>query len=300
MKNIKFISLILLNTGILFAQTTGKNPDTYSQFSGAFVFVLVAVMFILLFVFSKDKYVYSPGEAREPSLLKKFRQYITRSVPIEKEADIMFHHDFDGIKELDNKIPPWFNFLFYGTIVFAAIYLLNFHIFGTGKLMIDEYLTEIKAANEKREELLKTGALINENNVTLLTDAASLEAGKSNFMVNCVPCHGPDGGGTVGPNLTDKFWIHGGGINNVFKTIKYGVPAKGMISWQALMTPKKMQEVSSYVISLQGTNPPTGKQPEGTPYEETTKTDSTKVKIDSTKVKTDTSKIKKDSVKTVK
>lgn len=302
MKNLKIISLILLNPALLLAQTTipEKSPDTYTQFSGAFVFVLVAIMFILLFVFSKDKYVYKPGTVQQPSMFKRFRAFVTRSVPIEKEDEIMMDHDFDGIKELDNKIPPWFNFLFYGTIVFAAIYLLNFHIFGTGKLMIDEYLSEIKAANEKREELLKTGALINENNVTLLTDAASLEAGKSNFMVNCVPCHGPDGGGTVGPNLTDKFWIHGGGINNIFKTVKYGVPAKGMISWQALMTPKKMQEVASYVISLQGTNPPTGKQPEGNPYTDSTKTtaDSTKVKPDTSKIKTDTSKVKKDTSKT--
>lgn len=306
MKNIKIIAAILFNIGIVAAQTATTPPppgsmDTYSQYSGAFVFVLVAIMFILLFVFSKDKYVYVPGEkVKEPSLFKKFRNFVTRSVPIEKEADITFHHDFDGIKELDNRIPPWFNFLFYGTIVFAAVYLLNFHVFGTGKLMIDEYLADVKAADEKRQELIRTGAFVNENNVTLLTDAASLDAGKTTFTTNCVPCHGPDGGGIVGPNLTDQYWIHGGGIKNVFKTIKYGVPIKGMISWQTVLTPKKMQEVASYVLSLQGTKPANPKAPEGNIYTDssTVKTDSVKVKTDSIKIKTDSTKIKPDSTKT--
>jgi cytochrome c oxidase cbb3-type subunit III len=305
MKNIKIITAFILNMGIVTAQTATTTPqsgsmDTYSQYSGAFVFVLVAIMFILLFVFSKDKYVYIPGEtAKQPSLFKKFRAFVTRSVPIEKEADITFHHDFDGIKELDNRIPPWFNFLFYGTIIFAAIYLLNFHVFGTGKLMIDEYLADVKAADEKRQELIRTGSFVNENNVTLLTDAASLDAGKTTFTTNCVPCHGPDGGGIVGPNLTDQYWIHGGGIKNVFKTIKYGVPIKGMISWQTVLTPKKMQEVASYILSLQGTKPANPKAPEGNIYTDSSsvKTDSVKVKTDSVKVKTDSTKIKADSTK---
>jgi len=287
---------LFFTTGLL-SQTTStgtKSPDTVSHISGIMVFVLVAVMFILIFVFSKDKYLYIPAE-KKPSLFKKFRQYVTRSVPIEQEADIMSDHDFDGIKELDNKIPPWFNFIFYGSIVFAAVYFLNYHIFGTGKLMIDEYLDEVRAANEKREELIKTGALINENNITLLTDEPSLLNGKNIYTVNCAPCHGPDGGGTVGPNLTDKYWIHGGGIINVFKTIKYGVPIKGMISWQTLLNPKKMQEVASYILSMQGTNPPTGKPPEGNLY-----SDSTQTAIDSAKIKTDTTKVKKDTTKTVK
>jgi cytochrome c oxidase cbb3-type subunit 3 len=300
MKNIKIISgflISVLGTSTLLSQTVPaqtKSSDTVSHISGVLVFVLVAVMFILIFVFSKEKYLYIPGE-RKPSLFKKFRQFVTRSVPIEQEEDIMFDHDFDGIKELDNKIPPWFNFIFYGSIVFAAIYLLNYHVFGTGQIMIDEYLDEVRIANEKREELIKTGALINENNVVQLTDEASLLSGKSIFTVNCVPCHGPDGGGTVGPNLTDKYWIHGGGIKNVFKTIKYGVPVKGMISWQSLLNPKKMQEAGSYILSLQGTNPPTGKPPEGNLYIDTIQTGN-----DTVKVKADTTKVKKDTTKTPK
>lgn len=289
--NIILISLIisLLRPGIILAQTTTqtKGNDTVSEVAGAMVFVLIAILFILLFVFSRDKYTYVPG-TKQPSLFKKFRQFVTRSVPIEQEEEITFEHDFDGIKELDNKIPPWFNFLFYGTIVFAAVYLLNYHVFGTGKLMIDEYLEDMRIANEKREELIKSGALINENNVQKLTDAVSLENGKNIFTANCVPCHGPDAGGVVGPNLTDQYWIHGGGIKNVFTTVKYGVPVKGMISWQTILNPKKIQEVSSYVLSLQGTKPVVAKPPEGNLY------------IDSSKTAIDSAKVKQDSVKTKK
>ena len=300
MKKIKiagWVILSLFHTSSLLSQTTPagtKSPDTVSQVSGVLVFVLVAIMFILIFVFSKEKYLYIPGE-KKPSLFRRFRQFVTRSVPIEREEDIMLDHDFDGIRELDNKIPPWFNLIFYGSIVFAAVYLLNYHVFGTGNLMIDEYLDEVRIANEKRDELIKTGTLINENNVTMLTDESSLQNGKNTFTLNCVPCHGPDGGGTVGPNLTDKFWIHGGGIKNVFKTIKYGVPVKGMISWQTLLNPKKIQEVASYVLTLEGTNPPAGKPPEGNLY-----ADSTQTVKDSTKVIKDSTKAKNDSVKVVK
>lgn len=300
MSIIKTISGFVIScfcTSSLLSQTTTagtRSPDNTTQAAGVLVFVLVAVMFILLFVFSKDKYLYIPGEMK-PSLFKRFRQYVTRSVPLEREADILLDHDFDGIRELDNKVPPWFNFIFYGSMVFAAIYLLNYHVFGTGKLMIDEYLDEIRIANEQRETLIKTGALINENNVTQLKDEASLLNGKNTFIVNCVPCHGPDAGGTVGPNLTDKYWIHGGGINNVFKTIKYGVPVKGMISWQTILNPKKIQEAASYVLSLQGTNPPAGKSPEGNLY-----SDSSATPVDTAKIKKDTTGVRKDTFKTVK
>jgi cytochrome c oxidase cbb3-type subunit 3 len=297
--------LILLPAVSAFAQQTQQpgatvNMDDYSRLAGEIVFLLVAFMFILFLILSAPKYnVSAPGKPKKATAFKKFRQVITQAVPLEKEEDIMFDHDFDGIKELDNKIPPWFNFLFIGTVLFAVVYLLVYHVTGSGKLMADEYVDEILTAQKQRDELIRTGALINENTVTLLTDAASLDNGKNVFTTNCVPCHGPNGGGVVGPNLTDDYWIHGGGIMNVFKTIKYGVPIKGMISWQTQLNPKKMQEVASYVISLHGTNPPGGKPPEGTIWTDSTQTktpgDSSKTvlkKTDSLKtdLKTDTTK----------
>jgi cytochrome c oxidase cbb3-type subunit 3 len=301
--------LFVLNAGIYAQSVPGKNDDMneYSKLAGAMVFILVAFLFVLFFILSAPKYKYSYERVRVRfSFLSKLSGILNRGVPIEKEKDIMLDHDFDGIKELNNTIPPWFNILFYGSILIAIIYMIDFHVLGSGSVMVDEYLQEVKIANEKRDELIKTGAFINESNVTLLTDAGELEKGKQIFIGNCTPCHGPDAGGTVGPNLTDKNWIHGGGIKNVFTTIKNGVPAKGMIAWQTSLTPKQMQQVGSYILSLQGTNPATGKPPEGNLWTETDTpagndslkiTDSSKIKTDSVKVKTDTSKVKKDTLK---
>lgn len=297
-------------TAQTFTQTTSTQPEGegYNQLAGAMVFILVAFMFVLIFILSTPKYKYSQERSRKGStLLGRLSAILNKGVPVEKEDEIKMDHGFDGIYELNNKIPPWFNILFYGTILFAAVYLVDYHVLGSGNVMIDEYTKEITLANQQREELIRTGAFINENNVTLLTDAADISKGKEIFTVNCTPCHGPDAGGTVGPNLTDKFWIHGGGIKNVFKTIKNGVPAKGMIAWSTLLTPKQMQQVGSYVLSLQGTKPPTGKAPEGQEWTETDSVgskkdslnikDTSKVKIDTVKVKTDTTKIKTDTLK---
>jgi cytochrome c oxidase cbb3-type subunit 3 len=157
-------------------------------------------------------------------------------------------------------------------------------------------------AQQQKEELIKSGALINETNVILLTTPDDLQKGQEVFTTNCVPCHGMNAGGIVGPNLTDDYWIHGGGIKNVFKTITQGVPDKGMISWAAILSPKQIQQVASYILSLHGTNPPNGKPPEGTIWIDSTATN-TKTKTDTvltkTKIKTDTvitnTKIKTDT-----
>jgi cytochrome c oxidase cbb3-type subunit 3 len=294
--SIKYISVFILMfcTGNdLFTQTK-QSSESYNQLAGAMAFILIAFLFLLLFILSAPKYKYSYDRIKKKySFLKKLSQVLNKGVPIEQEKDIMLEHDFDGIRELNNRVPPWFNLLFYGSILFAAVYLIDYHVLGSGNIMADEYNAEVTIANEKREELIRTGAFINENNVTFLSDGADLDKGKQLFSVNCLPCHGPDGGGTVGPNLTDKYWIHGGGIKNVFTIIKNGVPAKGMISWQNMMTPKQMQQVGSYILTLQGTNPPTGKPPEGNLWVET---DSTQTGSDSLNIK-DTNKVKKDTLK---
>jgi len=294
----KLIISLFTFTGIftsnIYAQAKDNSLDTYGQVAGLLVLLGILIMFILILVLGDEKYKDTGIAPKKSAAFAKFKQRLTKAVPIEKESEIILEDDFDGIRELDNTVPPWFNYLFYGTIVFAVVYMLVFHVFNIKPLMLDEYIGELKAAEIQREELIKTGALINENTVTLLVDEASLANGKSAFTTNCVPCHGPAGEGTVGPNLTDDFWIHGGGIKNVFTTIKNGVPAKGMISWSSLLNPKKIQEVSSYVISIHGTNPPNGKAPEGEKY---VSTDSTKTGIGKTdSLKTGTTKI--DSSKT--
>ncbi len=195
----------------------------------------------------------------------KLKNYI---VPPPSEAAPDVGHVYDGIKELDNRIPPWFNYLFAGTVVFAFIYMIDYHVVGLSKLSADEYMEEVVAANLQKKIMLASGGTINENALEALKDAESLKEGGENFQKFCISCHGPQGGGLVGPNLTDEYWIHGGGIKNVYTTIKKGVPAKGMISWELVFSQKQIQNLGSYVLTLQGTNPPGGKAPEGQKYTE--------------------------------
>jgi len=200
----------------------------------------------------------------EPGFFQRFYLKMIDSVPIEKEADVMLDHDYDGIKELDNNLPPWWKYGFYFTIIFGVFYLFNYHIFKTGKLQGDEYNQELLIADNERIERLKLNAEnINEDNVIALADAESISEGKENFVKLCAACHRPDGGGLVGPNLTDEFWINGGGVKNIFKTVTYGVPSKGMISWKGQLTPKQIQQLSSYILTLKGSNPVVPKEPQG-------------------------------------
>jgi cytochrome c oxidase cbb3-type subunit 3 len=263
-----FSVLLLLFTFIslpISAATTGDKLDTVVQIMLVITILVIAFVLWLAVVYSEKNDVKGKTFLQP---VNKFFNWITRSIPIEKENDILFQHNFDGIRELDNKVPPWFNFLFYGTIVWGIIYMLVFHVFSDGQVQANEYKMEIQQAALEREIMIKSGTFLNEENVTLLTDAAGLSEGKAIFQKNCVSCHAIDGGGLVGPNITDDFWIHGGGIKNIFKIIKYGVPAKGMITWQTQLDPNKMQQVASYIISLHGTKPANPKAPEGSKWEE--------------------------------
>ncbi|MBS1517511.1 MAG: c-type cytochrome [Bacteroidetes bacterium] len=280
--------------------------DMNLYFTVLFIVVLIIfhAVFIPMLFPEKTTEELAAAEIRKKkkSVIGVITDKISGLKPMEAEKELLMSDNYDGIQELDNNIPPWFNILFYGTVIIAIVYLLNYHVFKTGKLPFQEYNDEVYAAEVKREELIRTGAFINEESVEQLKDAESLAKGKQIFLANCVPCHGNNAEGTVGPNLTDDYWIHGGGIKNIFKTVKYGVPVKGMIAWQSILNPKSIQEVGSYVISLHGTNPPNGKAPEGDKYSE--KTDSTKAGNDSLKnsgLKTDSLKeqsLKNDKAKT--
>lgn len=201
---------------------------------------------------------------RESQWYKNLVKALTKSTPIENENEMLLQHDYDGIKELDNTLPPWWVYLFYITIVFAAVYLVRFHLMG-GDTQEMELKNEIAQAKIEVAEYLKTAPdLMDEKSVTLLTDPASLAEGKAIFTANCIPCHRADAGGQIGPNLTDNQWILGGGIKNVFHTLMNGGrDGKGMISWKGTLKPKQMQKVASYVLSLQGSNPVNPKPAEG-------------------------------------
>jgi cytochrome c oxidase cbb3-type subunit 3 len=201
---------------------------------------------------------------KESEWYKKMMKAITKSESIENEDQLLLAHDYDGIKELDNTLPPWWVYLFYGCIVFAVVYLVRFEIMG-GDNQETELKNEMAQAKIDVAQYMKTAPdLMDEKTVTLLTDPADLAAGKTIFTTNCVACHRPDAGGQIGPNLTDEQWILGGGIKNVFHTlVNGGRDGKGMISWKATLKPKEMQKVASYVLSLRGTNPVDPKTPEG-------------------------------------
>lgn len=217
------------------------------------------------------------AKLKKPTLIEK----LNASVAIEEEADIMLDHEYDGIRELDNNLPPWWKYGFYVTIVFACVYLVHYHVFKTGKLQVEEYNAEMHQARIDLDAYMKKAAnLVNETNVTQLTDAASISEGKSIFLQNCAACHGKAGEGGVGPNLTDDYWLHGGNIGSIFATIKYGYPEKGMKSWQADLGARQIHVIASFIKSIHGTNPPHAKAKQGELYKEATvaKKENTKVK----------------------
>lgn len=184
--------------------------------------------------------------------------------PMSEEKSILIEHDFDGIQELDNPTPAWFMWLFYGTIVFGFCYMLIYHVFGVGQLQYDEYKTEVAQADiAKKEYLSKSANRVDENTVKLVADPAVLASGKAIFSQTCAPCHGANAEGNVGPNLTDEYWLHGGKINDLFKTIKYGVAAKGMPTWEKQLSPKQIADVANYIESLKDSHPANAKAPQG-------------------------------------
>lgn len=215
---------------------------------------------------AKSRYV-AAETLREQKRFGWFKRKYTEMLgakPIESEQEIVLDHNYDGIRELDNKLPPWWTSLFYISIVFAVVYFVYYEVFD-GPTQIDEYETEVAIADKQIAEFKKNNKdLIDAETVELLTEPSDLAAGKAVFTANCVACHKDDGGGGIGPNLTDDYWILGGGIKNVFHTISEGGRAgKGMIPWKTDLKPSEIAQVASYVLSLHGTKPAEPKAPEG-------------------------------------
>jgi cytochrome c oxidase cbb3-type subunit 3 len=199
--------------------------------------------------------------AEEPS---KVMHALTDAIPLEREHEIMMDHEYDGIRELDNNLPPWWVWMFYATIAFAFVYLIYYEVLPYGLTQEEEYLAEVQEAEEAHEAYLAAAKnLVDENSVVMLAAASDLKAGKGIFVEKCQVCHAADGGGGVGPNFTDAYWIHGGSIQDIFKTVKYGVPTKGMISWESQLRPIDMAQVSSYIKTLEGTTAAAPKDPQG-------------------------------------
>ncbi|MBL9139347.1 MAG: c-type cytochrome [Verrucomicrobiales bacterium] len=179
-----------------------------------------------------------------------------------KDQDpLLLPHEADGIRELDNKLPRWWVWLFYLTTAFAAIYLVYYHVLKAGDLQAAEYTKEMERGDKIKSVAL---ARFEEGlgSMQPATDQAILTQGQQTFMTLCAPCHRPDAGGLVGPNLTDDYWIHGPKFSDNLKVIWNGVPEKGMVMWKGVLQPQDIHAVASYIYTLRGTKPPNPKPPE--------------------------------------
>jgi len=285
----KYLRAILLS-GLVLSITPAIAEDDHSLLSGetenyigyGFIVVMLLLFIIAMLVilraikvltqvilksegYSKEQIIaeLKPAKAEKKPKGEVWQKLLSLK-PMSEEKDLLIEHEYDGIQELDNPTPAWFMYLFYATIAFAVCYLLVYHVFDLAPLQYDEYKNEVAQADiAKKAFLSKAANQVDENTVKRTTDPAALASGKAVFMQNCQACHGAMGQGLVGPNLTDDYWLHGGKINDLFKTIKYGVLAKGMPTWEKQLTPKQISDVANFIKSLHGTNPPNPKAPQG-------------------------------------
>ncbi len=310
------IAGLLLLSSSVFAQTTGSaatatttqvatdvaagiSSTTFYIMAGIIFFEMIIVMGLLLQVrgllkAEKERAIATatqPGVAGQPVAARKkglnWWDRFNKFRPAEQEADIDLGHDYDGIRELDNRLPPWWLWGFYITIIFAAIYLYRYHVAHSAPLSAEEYQISVARGDAEVQAYLKAkGESVDENTVTML-GKDDIEAGHKFFEASCVACHMEGGAGNIGPNLTDDYWLHGGDIKSIFKTIKYGFNA--MPTWQNTYSNKQIAQLASYVKSLQGTHPANPKAPQGELYKgddgSAPAADSTAAKKDSAAVK---------------
>ncbi|MBK9421274.1 MAG: c-type cytochrome [Flavobacteriales bacterium] len=249
----------------------------------AFLFVVILTQLLLLKKLSAALVGKTEAPLEEadpvagPSWIQRMMAKMTRHVPVEREQDIVMNHEYDGIRELDNSLPPWWVWLFYGTIIWGVVYIVNVHVIKIWPDQATEYRNEMAQAKADVDAYLATMAdQVDENTVTQSTDPGMIAQGAAIYAANCTPCHGAalEGKEGLGPNLTDDYWKHGGGVKDIFRTIKYGVPEKGMISWKAQLKPIEIASLTDLILSKHGSDPPNAKAPEGDLWQGA-KTDST-------------------------
>ncbi len=208
--------------------------------------------------------------AQTASKTNRWWDRFNKSVSIDKEQDVQLDHNYDGIKELDNSLPPWWIYGFYFTILFAGVYMYRYHISKSSPLQVEELAIEkIQAEKDKVAFMATQANNVDETSIAYNPTAELLAEGKVIFIKNCVSCHGPEAqGASIGPNLTDEYWIHKGGIKDIFKTIKNGVQEKGMIPWGQQLSNAQIAAVATFIKSLQESHPSNPKAPQGDKYEE--------------------------------
>lgn len=231
----------------------------------AFIMLIVAAIIALLSQLIglqralEAKTELQPAVKRIPELGKGILSDIRALFTGVATNEMMEGHNYDGIQELDNGMPPWLAYFFYVTIIFGIVYMLNYHVFRFSDLQEAEYEAEVAQA------ILRYGDNKDRVKVQIvqISDKAQLENAQKIFAQNCAACHGKALEGGVGPNLTDKFYLHGGQLADIFHVIREGVPAKGMISWKNKLSDQEILQLASYIKTMEGTNPPNAKAPQG-------------------------------------
>jgi cytochrome c oxidase cbb3-type subunit III len=184
------------------------------------------------------------------------------------EYDKLMDHEYDGIREYDNPLPSWWSGIFILSIVFAVGYWIYYHAGGPGLSETQEYEAEVKAVLAlQAKAAAKSGPVSNDVLAALTKDSGEMDKAKTIFATRCLACHGPKGQGLVGPNLTDNFQVHGSTRSDIYKTIRDGVPAKGMQAWGKLLKPDELKRIAAFVGTLRGTNVAGGKKAEGAKVE---------------------------------
>lgn len=273
------VLLLLLGSGSVFGQSEATAEPRFILSDNAFWAMAAANAFLMLYALLQLRLLrnvtrkvagvqdvepaFVPEEERQ-GWFYKFWMKINDLREQDQEKDLLLNHDYDGIKELDNNLPPWWKWTFYISIIFGVVYLMHFHILKTGALPKEELAITLAEAEEEVAAFKARARLnVDETNVKYILDEARLTAGASIYKAHCAVCHADDGGGKVGPNLTDPYWIHGGTIGDVFRTIKYGVPSKGMQAWNNNLTAIQIQNVSTYIMAMQGNEVAEPKDPQG-------------------------------------
>ena len=284
-KQAKWVTVLIM---MLFASSSfaqGEGTSSTTLLTIVILVAIVAAIVLLVAVYAlqvltkllraeEEKRAKEIGEVpvAVPDLWQKFLKIANKRVDAKDEESIILDHNYDGIRELDNHLPPWWSYLFYVTIIFGIFYVIFYHVTDTLPLQEKEYEIEMAEAAAMAEMRLAAsqaaGTAFNEADIKLTTDTEVLAIGAKIFGQQCVACHKADGGGLIGPNLTDDYWLHGADIKSVYRTISEGVPGTTMISWKTSISAQDMAALANYIKSIRGTNPPGSLAPQGDLVEE--------------------------------
>lgn len=267
MKAIVTLFAIGLSSQVFAADTVNETATVFMTDTVFWVFIIFDVILVLIIIMLTRLMRNLISEYTQTikyfNINKWWSKKMVAAAPLNSEASILLDHEYDGIKELDNNLPPWWKYGFYITIAWAIGYFFYYQILEIGPLQDAEYQLEMEEGERMVAEYKEAHPeLINAENVVLLEDKNSIRKGLEIYNASCSSCHMDGGAGGIGPNLTDDYWLYDNDIKGVFTTTSEGAE-NGMIAWKELMSPDKIQAVSSYILQMEYIAPPNGKEPQG-------------------------------------